>query len=190
MNKRSPGVKVLSIIVAVVAYFISDIYARELEKRVEDLNKARAEWTDTERYVNLRSAMLGPLPTTVPEASQWLNVELTLAVQELTSEGRLTKIKPLDDKGTDDAILKMTYEIKSLNTQKISSLADATAMQKKIGDFRSHIEGAGYLADSHAWEEGFDKEDRELPVRYWGYGLSVLAILVAGFAHFTERAGD
>ena len=186
MAGKNVGVTLLSVVVAVSAFVASSIWRENLQDRIVKAHDATQEWTQTYNSINDRSLVLGgePAPTDLADTKQRLSRKLQFIkevigviipglIRAQNVEGKLLKVNEdmLDHYGQ---LAQQSLDIKSLN-QAVALDNEATGLLGK------EIE-LGVLLNSYALQQEEDLEGRASYIKYIGYSLSVLAIIVAGIA--------
>jgi hypothetical protein len=185
---NNTGITVLSVAVAISAYLVSDIWARELQKQVDDLDRVMTSWRATTRYVKLADTLLGDkVPPDLTDATQWVQKKVDIVSEETATIGASLDTIPLDS-GVRDAWSKFDSEANDLAKQTIDSSDKAALLGKKVTHLIALEEAIGFSQSTDAWTVIRTKTKKELRIRYGGYALSILAIIVAGIAQIVGKA--
>jgi hypothetical protein len=191
MAGKNVGITLLGVVVAIGAFVASNIWAQSLHEKVDRITSATNEWNAAYNAVNDKEIDLkGDV------VSDLLGIKLRL-------QHRLEHAKQLDDAtvrlmqvgagnlADDEASIKITEHFQKIYEQSrgLDSVDSAAALDKEAAGLLQQSSALGVLRNSDALNLKEDSERRESYIKYTGYSLSILAIIVAGIAQLTRKGG-
>jgi hypothetical protein len=177
-------ITVLGIAVAVAAFIVSNIWAQNLHEKVDSARRATDAWTATYNSVNREEiAMRGVLPADAAAADRRVEKTLGLVREVDHASTSFTQAEVVNSDEIDGSIA-MTRQSMDLGDRlrKPHSLDETAVLDKQAIALLEKVEGLGVLMDSEVMEWNDELQKRESSIKYIGYTLSILAIIVAGVA--------
>jgi hypothetical protein len=191
MAAKNVGITLLGVVVAIGAFVASNILAQSLHEKVDRLTNATNEWNAAytavkDKEIDLKANTASDLP----------GVKLRL-------QHRLEHAEQLDDASLKlmqagagnladtEASIKITEHLQKVSEQSraLDSADSATALDKEAAKLLEALIGRGGLRNLNALEMMEDSQREESRVKYAGYTLSILAIIVAAIAQLTGKSG-
>jgi hypothetical protein len=181
---KSVGITILSIVVAVAAFIVSNIWTQGLHEKVDLASRSTDSWTMTYNSVNREElAMSGAAPADLESAEHRLEKTLQL-IDELN--GAITGLMQTDALNSDEinSATTMTYQYGQFidRPRSAHSLDDTLLVDKRAAALFGRLRALGVLINSRVLARRDELQERESYVKYIGYTLSLLAIIVAGLA--------
>jgi hypothetical protein len=186
---KNVGITLLGVVVAIGAFVASNIWAQSLHENVDRLTNATNEWNAAYNSVNDK------------EIDLKANATSDLPGVKLRLQHRLEHAKQLDDASLkltqagagsladDEALIKITKHIQKISEQSsgLDSADSAAALDKEAAKLLEELSARGVLRNLDALDMMQDSEREESRVKYTGYSLSILAIIVAAIAQLTGK---
>lgn len=191
MAGKNVGITLLGVVVAIGAFVASNIWAQSLHEKVDRITSATSEWNAAYNAVNDKEVDLrADAVSDLPGIKLRLQHRLEHAKQLDDATVRLMQVGA-GDLADDEASIKITEHFQKIYEQSrgLDSVDSAAALDKEAVGLLQQSSAQGVLRNSDALNMKEYSEHRESYVKYAGYSLSILAIIVAGIAQLT-RKGD
>jgi hypothetical protein len=190
MAGKNVGITLLGVVVAIGAFVTSNIWAQNLQEKVDQITRATSEWDAAYNAVNDKELDLKG------------NAPSNLAAIKLRLQHRLEHAKQLDaaavklmqagtgDLADDETSIKITECFQKIYERSggLDSVDSAAAVDKEAARLLQELSSQGVLRNSDALKMKDGSERREFYVKYIGYSLSILAIIVAAIAQLTGKS--
>jgi hypothetical protein len=189
MAVKNVGITLLGMVVAIGAFVASSIWAQSLHERLDRITNATKEWDAAYRAVNDREIDLnGNEVSDLPGIKRQLQHRLEHAKQLDDATGSLMQAGA-GNLADDEASIKITENFQKINEQssRVVSVDSAAALDKEAVGLLQELTARGVLRSSDALKMKEESERNESYVKYAGYSLSILAIIVAAIAQLTGK---
>lgn len=192
MAGKNVGITLLGVVVAVGAFVASNIWATSLHDQVERLSRATDAWSAANKAVSYNGIDLnGNAPADLPGNTARLKhrIEDAHQLEDATLKLMQAGMGTLKE---DEISIKHTEYLQGIEQQSgsIASLDQAAALDKETATLLGQISRLGTLMNSDALQAKEKSERQETYVKYAGYSLSILGIIVAAFAQLTGKSGN
>lgn len=177
---------------AVGAFIASNIWATSLHDKVERLNRATDAWRAADKAVNYNEIDLnGNAPADLPGITARLKhrIEDAHQLEDATLKLMQAGMGTLKE---DEISITHTKYLHAIEQQSgcPASLDQAAALDKEAAKLLEQMSGVGTLMNSDGLEAKEQSERQETYVKYAGYSLSILGIIVAAIAELTGKSGN
>lgn len=192
MAGKNVGMTLFGVVVAIGAFVTSNIWATNLRDRGERLTHATEAWDAAYNTVSDKEIdFKGSMPSDLTAASTRLKHRIGDAHQ--LEDATL----PLVQAGVgtlteDEASIHITQRLGTIEEQasSVDSVDRAAALDSETAGLISQLKGQGVLWDSEALKVMDRSEANETHVKYAGYSLSILGIIIAAIAQLTGKGAD
>jgi hypothetical protein len=190
MAHRNIGITLLGVFVAIGAFVAGTIWAQSLHDKVDALDHAIAAWggaykavSDTEIDLNANAA------TDFAGIKQRLQHRLEHIKQLDDASIKLMNTNVADGKLI-DASLALTRRYGDIEQElpKVNSAERLAVLDKDAAAIVDKLEAGGVLMNSEAQKLEETSETQESRVRFAGYALSILGIIVAAIAQLSGKS--
>jgi hypothetical protein len=187
MAGNNVGTTLLSVIVAIGAFVASNIWSQGLHETIDRLSRAMDTWNVAYNAVSEKEIDLkGDPPSDLPALKLRLQHRLEHATQleDATTKLMQAGVGTLQEDEASIKMINQLYEIQK-QSQAINSVEQAVALDNDATHLLDQLSGRGVLRNVEALQTEERTESRETYVKYAGYSLSILAIIVAAIAQLT-----
>lgn len=189
MAKKNIGITVFGVVVAIAAFITTNIWAQKLHEDVDSGRRAGNEWSETQKEVDKDLEQIGAsIPTDIASTQHQLDQKMRLIKETDNAITPLMQVKGVHSSNTINAAVQMTEQYISLDKRfhKADSSENVASMYKEASGLLPRMTGLGVLFDQDVRNHVERMETRESHVKYAGYGLSILSIIVAGIAQLRK----
>lgn len=189
MAGKNVGITLLGVVVAIGAFVASNIWAQNMHEKVDRIANATSEWDAAYNAVNDKELDLKGNPVSdLPGIKLRLQHRLEHAKQLDAAAVKLMQAGA-GNLADDEASIRITEHFQKIyeQTRGIDSVDSAAALDKEAVGLLEELSSRGVLRNSDALKMKEDSERRESYVKYIGYSLSILAIIVAAVAQLTGK---
>jgi hypothetical protein len=189
MAAKNVGITLFSIAVAIAAFIVSNIWAQELHEKVESARHATEGWKATYASVSRKEIDIGSsTPTDRIATEQRLQQRLQLIHETDEAETPLWQTKAVKPElfAKTRAVTEQQYQLQ-IRSGKIDSLDNAAALDKEAERLFQYSTGLGVLMNLDVLHLQEQLESRESYVKWVGYTLGILALIVAGIAQLAGK---
>ena len=192
MAVKNVSITLLGVVVAVGAFVASNIWATSMHEKVERLTRATDAWSAADKAVNYNEIDLnGNAPADMPGIKARLKhrIEDAHQLEDATLKLMQAGMGTLKE---DEISIKHTEHLHAIEQQsgRAASSDQAAALDKETAKLLEQISGLGTLTNSDGLKAKEQSERQETYVKYAGYSLSILGIIVAAFAQLAGKSGN